>query len=319
MTLDEAPLYHDVADGPEGGVAHWLHTDDGTRIRVAHWPLAQARGTVLLFPGRTEYVEKYGRGAADLAARGYATMTIDWRGQGLADRMTGNRDVGHVGVFDDYQRDVRAMIGAAHELALPKPWFLLGHSMGGCIGLRALYQGLPVQATAFTGPMWGIKFSALMRPAAWAIGWGSRKLGQAKRLAPGTKALTYVLAEPFAGNNLTHDPAMYRYMQKQMRDYPEMALGGPSLHWVHEALLETRALAALQSPAMPCITFLGDQERIVDTAAIQNRMARWRDATLVMVPGGEHEVLMELPEMRDMVYDRACALFDRHLAMPDAG
>lgn len=87
MQLDPAPLYTDIAPGPEGGQAHWAETSDGKRIRLGHWPCAGARGTVLLFPGRTEYIEKYGLCAADFARRGLATMAIDWRGQGLSDRL----------------------------------------------------------------------------------------------------------------------------------------------------------------------------------------------------------------------------------------
>jgi len=53
---------------------------------VGHWTGQHVKGTVLLFPGRTEYIEKYGPAAADFLARGFATVVIDWRGQGLADR-----------------------------------------------------------------------------------------------------------------------------------------------------------------------------------------------------------------------------------------
>ena len=39
-----------------------------------------------------------------------------------------------------------------------RPLHLLAHSMGGCIGLRAVIEGMPVAACVFTGPMWGIKY-----------------------------------------------------------------------------------------------------------------------------------------------------------------
>ena len=51
--MDTAPLFDDVADGPAGGQAAWLAASDGVRIRVGWWPLAGARGTVILLPGRT--------------------------------------------------------------------------------------------------------------------------------------------------------------------------------------------------------------------------------------------------------------------------
>ena len=155
--------------------------------------------------------------------------------------------------------------------------------------------------------------AALMRPTAWAMSWASKKVGMGHRLTPGTKSRTYVLAEPFEGNTLTHDEDMWRYLQEQMRRYPEMALGGPSMHWLHEALGDMKELAALPSPDMPCLTFLGDQEQIVDPKAIKTRMANWPEGELVMIEGAEHEVLMELPEMREMIHDRTAAFFDAYL------
>jgi uncharacterized membrane protein YbhN (UPF0104 family) len=37
-------------------------------------------------------------------------LTIDWRGQGLADRMLPDRRIGHVGKFSDYQTDLAAVL-----------------------------------------------------------------------------------------------------------------------------------------------------------------------------------------------------------------
>ncbi len=79
MDLSPAPLFEDVAGGPPGGAAHWLRTGDGIRIRVGHWrPEGTAHGTVFLFPGRTEYVEKYGDAAREFTRRGLAMLAVDW-------------------------------------------------------------------------------------------------------------------------------------------------------------------------------------------------------------------------------------------------
>lgn len=313
--MDAAPLFHDAAEGPDGGRAWWLRAADGLRIRVGHWPrdMQQAgRGTVFLFPGRTEYIEKYGRAAADLARRGFDTLTIDWRGQGLADRMVADRRTGHVGRFTDYQHDVAAMVEAAQALDLPRPWYLLAHSMGGCIGLRALIDGMPVAACAFTGPMWGIQMATATRPAAWVMSWAGSRLGFGHQLAPGTKAETYVLAEPFDDNALTRDRDMYAYMQRQVTNYPDLALGGPSLRWLNEALVEMEHLARQPAPPPPCQTWLGTRERIVCPDRITARMSGWPSGTLVMIQGGEHEVLMDTPQTRAEVFDGVAAHFTAH-------
>ena len=232
MDMSPAPFLADVAKGPEGGSARWMITADGLRIRVGHWPAADGtapKGTVLMFPGRTEFIEKYGLSAADLCARGYATLAIDWRGQGMADRMLPDARLGHVDHFLDYQHDVMAVVRYAEAEALPKPWYLVGHSMGGGIGLRALYNGLDVKACAFTGPMWGIRIPPLLLPLANFLSRYGRQLGVSKKLAPTLSIESYVLTTPFADNSLTSDPEMFEYIRMQVEAYPGLGLGGPTI------------------------------------------------------------------------------------------
>jgi len=311
--MDQAPYHTDIAGNPHG-VCHWCVTVDGVRIRVGHWPAQGAKGTVLIFPGRTEYIEKYGRTARDFAARGYACVAIDWRGQGIADRLLDNRAVGHVNVFGDYQLDVKATLAHVKKLGLPEPYHLLGHSMGGCIGLRALHDGLPVMSSAFSAPMWGIKMSPALRPIAWGLSTVSKPLGFSGVFAPGQQAETYVLRATADDNTLTSDPDSFDLLQTQLIAHPDLALGGPSLHWLNEALREMRLLALKPAPDVPCITFLGSEESIVDPARIYARMAVWPNGTLVVLDEGRHEVLMEIPALRDQVFDGATALFDKAAA-----
>ena len=307
--MEAAPFFNDVADGPEGATAYWLTTSDSVRIRIAVWNGGD-KGTVLLFPGRTEYVEKYGRAAEDLRQRGYSCVAIDWRGQGLADRLVPERAVGFVGRFQDYQLDVAALNAALPSLDLPGPHYLIAHSMGGCIGLRALMDGMEARAAAFSAPMWDIQMSSLVRPAARVIGFVSRPLGFGANFTPGTKAISYVATTPFEGNDLTTDADMFKYMKSQISAYPELSLGGPSLTWLHEAMRENALLARRPSPSVPAITFLGGEESIVCPIAIQDRMRRWPNGKLVGFPNARHEVIMEEAGTRAKFFEQMTAFFE---------
>jgi lysophospholipase len=304
--LDAAPLYADVADGPPGGRAVWLRADDGVRLRAAHWPGGE-RGTVLIIPGRTEYIEKYGPTAADIVKAGYHAVTLDSRGQGLADRPLKDRMVGHVARFADYQRDLRALRPLLDSL--PKPLFLIAHSMGGTIGLRALVERFPVARAAFSAPMWGIRLHPALAPFAPAIAVTARALGQAQRYAPGTGPSTYVTTAPAAGNTLTTHEPTWHWMRRQAEMHPDLTLGGPSFHWLHAALTECRWLARQPPPPVPTVTLLGSAERIVEPRAIHRRMAGWPDGRLVILPGAEHEVLMEAPRLRGEALRAICDHF----------
>lgn len=304
-----ATFHADIADGPAGGHAVWLTTGDGLRIRAGHWPCPQAWGTVFLLPGRTEYIEKYGRNAADLVARGLGVVSIDWRGQGLSVRPLSDPMTGHVGDFAEYQADMAALIAYARAENLPQPWFMLAHSMGGCIGLRTLMGDHPFKAAAFSAPMWGILIAAWMRPLAVALSTASRWFHFDHVYAPGTKPRTYVLDTGFLGNTLTTDQDMWNYMRHQAMSQPELTLGGPSLGWLKAALSECHALSLLRSPDLPCVTGLGTGEKIVDTGPIHARMAIWPKGRLNMFAGCEHEILMESPGARRQFTEEAVALF----------
>lgn len=313
--MKTAPLYDDVAKAPDGGAAYWLTCADGVRVRVGVWgndAKTAPNGTVLLFPGRTEYIEKYGQTVGDLAVRGFATIVIDWRGQGLADRLLDDPATGHVMHFSDYQHDVQAMVDAARALQMPEPFYLLSHSMGGCIALRSLIEGIEVKAATFSAPMWGILIAPPVRPLARGVAWAFSTSGLGHKYAPGTSADSYVVTAPFEGNLLTTDPEMYRYMQDQAKAHPQLPLGGPSMHWLFQALTETGDLQAMEMPKIPTVTYLGTNERIVDSGAVVKLMDKWPDGRLEMIQDAEHEVLMEPPETRKRAFDGMTDLFKQH-------
>ena len=311
--MEVAPFFEDVSGGPDGGIAHWIQSDDGVRIRVGHWPLEGAKGTILFFAGRNECVEKYGIAAGEMRDRGYAAVGIDWRGQGLADRLIADHRLGHVDDFADYQRDVTAILAHIDALELPKPYFLVGHSMGGCIGLEALHRGLPVAAACFTAPMWGVLLNPVVKLFARGFAALTDVVGGSTRIAPGQRPEPYITYTSMAENGLTSDPEMYDFVLAQTTQHPELAVGAPTTRWVGLALAETKRLSRLPSPNYACLTFLGTDEDIVDPAEIHDRMARWDGAELVMLQDARHEVMVETPEHRRKLFDRMAAHFDAHL------
>lgn len=298
----DAPFGAPLARAPVDARAVWLRSADGLRLRAA--VLGQGhRGTVLILNGRTEYVEKYGEAGSRLADAGFTSLSLDWRGQGLSDRLLDDRSVGHVGRFADYQMDVTALTAWAEELGAPRPWHLLCHSMGGAIGLRALVSGLAVERAVFSAPMWGIKLNMLLRAVAWGVTHLTHLSGLGERLAPSTGRTPYPLTADPSDNLLTHDPDMLAWMRAQLEAEPRLGLGGPSLTWLHEALRECRALQQIADPGHPTLTLLGTREAIVDPDAIRRMTALWPAAQLDVIADGAHEVLMERPHLRDPVYE----------------
>jgi lysophospholipase len=309
--MEEAPFSQEVAEGPATAKAYWVHTSDQKRLRVAHWEQKRMpKGTIFVFQGRTENIEKYGRAVRPLHDAGYAVFAIDWRGRGLSDRLTEDRMMGHVESYSDYQKDVSAMLEAAAKLDLPKPWFLLGHSLGACIGLRALMNGFPVTACAFSAPLWDVNLSMMQRVGAWPYSWFAQLVGQGCNYAPGTKGESYALTTAFEENRLTHDPDMYRYYQSVSENLVEHQTGGPSLGWLYQTLRETRRLSKTPSPNTPCITFCGAKDTIVTIPEVQKRMERWPNGRLQLMENSRHDVLYEVAEIREAVFSAILKHFE---------
>ncbi|MEM9971895.1 MAG: alpha/beta hydrolase [Pseudomonadota bacterium] len=298
-----------LSEGPEA-CAVWARAGDGVRLRLVHWPNVDAKATVLLFPGRTEYCEKYGRVAADLLGQGYTVLGIDWRGQGLSDRVAEDPRVGHVSAFADYQRDVAAFNAHLGTLDLPGPRYLLAHSMGGCIGLRALLQGLAVRRAVFSAPMWGIYVAPFLEPVARILPGIAESLGQEMRTVPGTRATGSIIDTPFLINLLTADRDHYDYFIAQSEARTEFALGGPTLHWFAEAREEMQALFDAPRPDTPVATFLGTREMVVEPEAIRAMHENWLSGELHIVDGGKHEMMMETPDIRNAFFQGAFSFFE---------
>ena len=116
IEFEPSPLFNDVSLGPPDCSAYWLVTQDGKRIRVGLWKANTRKGTVFICPGYSEYIEKYGKTAKLFLEHGYTSVSLDWRGHGLADRLTSNPLLGHVETFSDYLNDLDAVIFWAQNL-----------------------------------------------------------------------------------------------------------------------------------------------------------------------------------------------------------
>lgn len=312
--MTPAPFLQLPGDDLPPGDAFWVRAEDGVRLRLVHWPAEDARrGTVLLFPGRTEYCEKYARCAARLNAEGLSVLAIDWRGQGMADRLQDDPRPGHIGEFSDYQNDVVEMLVAAEKLDLPRPWHLLGHSMGGCIGLAAVMTGLPVISATFSAPMWGINHAPMPRFVALGLADAAGALGRGGRAAVGTGGgVNYMLNQPYDDNLLTTDAEEWARLLREAVAWHDLTIGGPSYDWVGKALRECARLAELPAPepALPMMVSLGTRERIVSGPAIRARAASWPGAKLVEIEGAEHEAMMDSPDRKDQFFAEMLAVID---------
>lgn len=301
---DAAPLFDDVADAPPGGRAFWCAAADGLRLRAAVWR-GGGRGLVVVFPGRTEFIEKYGRVVGHLLDRGFSAAVIDWRGQGLSQRDEFQPHLGHVADFRHYQQDVEALLAHPELAACAGPRHLLAHSMGGCIALRTLLERDGFASAVLAAPMWGLQVGTAAREAASRLS----RIAARLRLTPPPRPETEAA---FERNALTSDPDQFAWCAAQVTGHPELGLGGPNMQWTRAAFTEMARLRPRPSPALPLLVLLGGEEIVVSCAAIRSRMARSPGGRLLELPGARHELFMERPAVQARVWAEIDAFHAAH-------
>ena len=277
---------------------------DDKSIRAAFVPAKgkTLRGSVIVSPGRTEYIEKYAETIAALIARKFNVLIIDQRGQGLSDRLTNDPMAGHMDSFQNAARHLHMAVEAAGD-RLTGPLVLLCHSMGGCIGLEALLadKPLPVKAALFSAPMWGLKTPAGARLLARTL----TQLGKGSEIAPTTPKVWK--PEPFDGNALTHDSKRFTRNNALNLAEPGLQIAGPTNGWLDQAFKTMAGLTPdrLAKLTVPALVVSGEADVVVDNSAHIRIAGQWPGATYRIIQGAKHELLVERDDLRDQFWAHA--------------
>ena len=292
MNLD-ASFLNNVFKWPHAANTNYKATTDGIRVRTSFWAANDPVGTVFVFPGRADYIEKYGGLANFCLSNNLNVIAIDWRGQGLSERLLDDKNIGHIEDFKNYQNDVEVIIKEAKDASLVKPWIIFAHSMGGLIGLRTLHDNPVFEKVVFTSPMWGIQMPPILKSGASIIMSLISLIGKMETYAPTTSPKTRILNEEYEFNKLTSDIRNFKLLRQQLIQHPDLQIGGPSSAWVSAALDEIEFQIGKEPPITPALCFLGEKEEIIDNLAVREFCKNWDSCDLISIPDAKHDLLME--------------------------
>jgi lysophospholipase len=286
---------------PEDYVSGTIKTSDGVGLRFARWaPPSGRKGTVCVFTGRSEQIEKYFETVRDLRDRGFAVAVIDWRGQGHSQHQLRDGGKGYVRHFSDYEIDVQAFVEQVVLPDCPPPYFALAHSMGGAVLLRVAHAGrrwfdrivlsapmidLPGHRTSFAA-------RALLR--------AMRLFGQGGRYVPGGNDQLTGAAD-FIGNPFTSDPVRFARNAAILEEDPTLGLASPSVAWADTALRAMHDFRAVNYPSQirqPLLMIAASHDTIVSTAAIEEFAYHLRGGSHLVIAGSKHEILQEQDRYR---------------------
>jgi lysophospholipase len=296
---------------PNGAICGSLTTADGVRLRFARWrPTSRrSRGTVCLFQGRAEQIEKYFEVIGDLRRRGFAVATFDWRGQGGSQRLLRNRRKGHIDSFSEYDRDLDAFMQDVALPDCPPPHFALAHSTGALLCLRAAYSGRArFMRMVLAAPLAGLGPQHMGQAMACRIAAIATAIGLGELNVSGSKGMS-LEDIPFEGNLLCGDPARFARNVDIVTKSREIAIGAPTIGWLYAAC---RAMREATDPdfgpsiKVPVLVVAGGLDKVVSSGALELLVAELRAGAKVVIAGARHEIMME----RDAVREQFWAAFD---------
>jgi lysophospholipase len=301
MTLVSIPA-NPVPDDVVSGI---IKTSDGAELRFARWaPPAGRKGTVCVFTGRAEQIEKYFETVRDLRDRGFAVAMIDWRGQGHSARRLRDPRKGYVRNFSDFEIDVEAFVQQVVLPDCPPPFFALAHSMGGAVMLRLAHAGKRwFDRMVLSAPMIDLPGSATSLPAR-ALLKVLRMAGQGGRYVPGgSDRLTG--SSSFVNNPLTSDPVRYARNLAILEEDPTLGIGSPTVAWADtafRAMVEFREAEYPLQIRQPILMLAASNDSVVSTAAIEEFAYHLRAGSHLVIAGSKHEILQEQDRYRSQFW-----------------
>ena len=291
---------------PELAEIVWYNGPDGRRLRSMYAPtlskFKRSRGTVIVCPGRTEFIEKYFEVVRDLQTRGFCAVVFDWPGQGRSDRDLKDPLAGYVESFDIFTEALQLGMTAL-ATRIQSPQVILAHSMGGAIALEAMRTGvISPQAAAFSAPMWGLRLPSL---ASFFIN-VQCMIGQGRSTVTRHKS-----EQRFADDSLTHDQKRWEMVQQLEELDPRLALKSVTWRWVKSALDVTSKFSkenALDDLTIPMLVVSAEHETLVDNEAHSTIAQRLLNCQHVTINGARHEILVEADAIRSVFWDHFDAL-----------
>ncbi|TKW77401.1 MAG: alpha/beta hydrolase [Bradyrhizobium icense] len=293
---------------PDGAVAGTVKTPDGVELRFARWDSTAGKGTVCLFGGRGEFIEKYFETIGELRQRGFAVATMDWRGQGHSSRQLPDPRKGHVEVFPEYGVDLVTFMNRVVRPNCPQPYFALAHSMGGAVVLQDMHADSRwFERAVLVAPMIDFPRTWIARPARVLMR-VLRLVGFGKSYVPGGN-VDGGRTSRFDGNPLTSDPRRYARNAALVAQDPTLGIGGPTVDWLDAAFDTIAAFAAsgyAGNITQPTLMIAAGADTIVSAPAIVRFAARLPAGAHRLIEGARHEILQE----QDVYRAQLWAAFD---------
>lgn len=260
-------------------------------FRMWKWEAENAKGVIVIIHGAAEHHGRYKWLIEMWRLAGFHVVMGDLPGQG-----TTTRRRGHIESFDEYIEVVDEWIRQAKTFELPI--FLIGHSMGGLVAIRALQEkSLDVNAVILSSPCLGLVY----------------KPNRAVDLV--SKGLNVFLPKIRFDSKLNVKMATRNKEVQEIDENDSLYVTKVSVRWYRELIkaMDQAFDQIHKFPLIPLLLMQGGDDKIVDN----NEVMKWfnqleiPEKSIKLWKGFYHEIFNE-PE-RELVFDMAKRFVEGHL------
>ena len=130
-------------------------TFDGLKIRYRFYLVENAKASIVIVHGFTEFIQKYDETVWYFINKGYNVFIYDQRGHGISDREVDDYRLTHVNDFDDYVKDLEHFISEiAEKNSSSLPLYIFAHSMGCAVAsLYLMNNNEKIELAILSSPM----------------------------------------------------------------------------------------------------------------------------------------------------------------------
>ena len=282
---------------------------------------ARPRGVIVISHGMAEHASRYARFAASAVEEGYAVLAGDHRGHGATAAPGGFGFVAEQDGWDTVVADMSTVMDAARRAWPDVPVFLMGHSWGSFLARDlAARRGGDLAGLILLGTGSGV--GALTRPAT-AICAGESRLRGPRHPSRLLNALAFGPYQRHFAPNRTEADWISRDAKEVDRYVADPWCGFVCTSSFFRALVagqgavNTASHAAAVPADLPMLLASGDRDPVgamgrgVQRAATLYRRAGVREVSVLLYPGGRHELLNETN--RDQVTGDILTWIDGHV------
>ncbi|MAS87690.1 MAG: hypothetical protein CMH30_06925 [Micavibrio sp.] len=313
MAYDPTVLLAQTQFTQPDGFSFDLHkAQSGRNIRHGFLKTPQAMATIVIFPGMSEFIEKYFELSRELQSWGYNVFIFDWPNQGLSTRYLSETMRRHSLGFDTELVDIYEML--QHVLPKNQPLYMLGHSMGGHMALRYFesYIDPRFQKLAVSAPMLDINIQpAILKAIAPTLARFFVLIGMGSSYVLGGRDWDFNFHSKNA-EMLSHDePRNMLHRAWYLRNI-KLQLGSATFAWLNEAFLSCEHLADpahLKNIDVPVLMITAGNDTIVDNKTVPHFIEHISTIEHLNIADSYHEIFMESDTYRDIALNRLKEFF----------